>query len=319
MKSNSVQFAVVREDPQIEMDIVERFDLRRAVLIASGGCTAFCLKALDPSLEIVLIEPNSAQIRLVREKIKLLRAADKASLYEKFGVGAHSETSLIEGGNFESLFRQLRLFIREFIASEEKIETALTGHRTPFWEEVFAHPYWPVAFDLFFSDALLTAMFTPAAIRHAPKNSYPKYFQKRLERGLTRPDAARNYFLHHIFLGRYLNEASALPVYLSERPTNLDFDFFGGFAQDYQAFGGKQLVHFSNIFDWCDDAVVREIAGAAASKLEKGSVVVFRQLNNDKNYRALFGPDFRWHSTAETLDRDRSLFYSKLEIGEKIV
>lgn len=318
MKNNSVQFAVVREDPQIEMDVIADFGLNRATLIASGGCTAFCLKASNPDLEIALIEPNPAQIELVKKKIQLLKNGEKEVLDERFGVGNSDENSLIECGNFESLFRQFRFFVREFVASETEIENAfLAGAAPRFWTDVFAHRFWKVAFELFFSDSILTATFGNAAIRHAPKNSYPNYFQNALEKGLLRADASRNYFLHHIFLGRYLNDETALPVYLVNRPTNLEFEFFDGFAQNYRNFRGKQLADFSNIFDWCDETIVRDIAGAATN-LEKGSVVVFRRLNNDKNYRSFFGADFRWLPTESVLKKDRSLFYSKIEIGEKI-
>lgn len=317
MKNNRLQFAVVREDARIEMDAVEKFQLERATLIGSGGCTAFCLKALKPAMRIVLIEPNGAQIELIEKKIRSLKSDEKEVLRARFGVGTSAPNSLIERGNFESLFRQFRFFIREFVASDAEIKTAFKHNAAQFWTDVFGNPYWKVAFEMFFSDAILTAMFTDGAIRHAPKNSYPAYFRTVLEAGLLRRDAHRNYFLHHIFTGHYLNDANALPYYLSVPPTNLEFEFFHGFAQDYGRFGGKQLIHFSNIFDWCDETTVAEIAGSTAG-LEKGSVVVIRQLNNNLNYRKFFGANFRWHPTESILENDRSLFYTKIEIGEKI-
>ncbi|MDQ3748132.1 MAG: DUF3419 family protein [Acidobacteriota bacterium] len=319
MKNNSIQFAVVREDPQIEMDIAGKFRLNRATLIGSGGCTAFCLKALKPEMEITLIEPNPSQIELIKEKIQLLKSEEKEIIFGRFGVGNPDKNSFIERGNFESLFRQFRFFIREFIASETEIENAFKDNAPQFWTDVFAHPFWKVSFELFFSDSILTAMFTGAAIQHTSKNSYPTYFQTVLEKGLLRKDASRNYFLHHIFTGHYLNDENALPYYLVNMPANLEFEFFNGFAQNYQQFRGKQLVHFSNIFDWCDKTTVAEIINAATSNLEKGSVVVLRQLNNDKNYREIFGSGFRWLPTESIARNDRSLFYSKIEIGEKIL
>ena len=319
MKNNFIQFAVVREDPQIEMDVAEKFCLNRAALIGSGGCTAFCLKALNPEMEIALIEPNPSQIELVKEKIQVIKSDEKEILFGKFGVGKSNENNLIERGNFEFLFRQFRFFIREFVASETEIENALKDNAAQFWTGVFANPFWKVAFELFFSDAILTAMFTESAIQHALKNSYPAYFRTVLEKGLLREDAGRNYFLHHIFTGRYLNDENALPYYLVNQPTNLDFEFFNGFAQNYRGFRGKQLVHFSNIFDWCDETTVAEIINSAANNLEKGSVVVIRQLNNNKNYRKNFGSDFRWLPTDSIVENDRSLFYSKIEIGEKVL
>ena len=318
MKNNPIQFAVVREDPQIEMNIIREFGFDRATLIGSGGCTAFCLKALTPEIKITLIEPNASQIELINKKIDVLRTVKKSDLRGKFGVGAAADDSLIECGNFESLFRQLRLFINEFILDAAEIEQALTNKSAEMWAEVFAHPYWATAFNLFFSNAILTAMFTRAAIQHAPANSYPKYFQNVLEKGLLREDAPQNYFLHHILLGKYLPDEDALPFYLQNVPQNFEIDFFHGFAQNYDGYSGRQLVHFSNIFDWCDEKQVAAIAHSAAENLGAGSVVVFRQLNNKKNFRPLFGENFRWLETGAMLEKDRSLFYEKLEIGEKI-
>lgn len=319
MKKNPIQFAVVREDPQIELDIVSNFQLKRATLIGSGGCTFFCLKAMNPEIEITLIEPNPAQIELIKEKIHALQTFEKEDLYRKFGVGISDKESLIECGNFESLFRQFRLFVQEFIISENKIENSFKDNSPQIWQKVFNHSYWQTAFDLFFSDSILKTMFGEAAIQHAPKNSYPTYFRHVLEKGLTRNDFNKNYFLHHIFLGHYFDDENALPYYLINLPRNLEFEIFNGFAQDFTNFTGKQLVHFSNIFDWCDEKIVGEIVNSASENLEKGSVVVFRQLNNRKKYREFFGQSFKWSDTSEIARKDRSLFYEKIEIGEKIV
>lgn len=319
MKKNSVQFSVVREDPQIEMRLVQDFDLKRATLIASGGCTAFGLKALNPDLEIALIEPNPAQVALIKEKISTFENEGKNKILEKFGVENSSPESLMERGNFESLFRQLRLFVQEFIISETEIRNAFINNSAEIWSEVFQNPYWSVAFELFFSDAILKTIFGQAAIQHAPKNSYPLYFQKVLEKGLTKTDASKNYFLHHIFLGYYFNDANALPFYLVNFPLDFEFNFFCGFAENYTNFLGRQLVSFSNIFDWCEESVVKQIAGNISGNLDIGSVIIYRQLNNKKNYRHFFGEEFDWLEISEIIEKDRSLFYENIEIGVKNV
>jgi hypothetical protein len=48
MRDNPVQFAFVREDPEIEASLVRRDHSGSALLIASGGCTALSLQALFP-------------------------------------------------------------------------------------------------------------------------------------------------------------------------------------------------------------------------------------------------------------------------------
>lgn len=109
MVKNKLQFAVVREDPLIESELVTTFQLLSAVVIGSGGCTALSLRALHPTLKIEVIEPNPAQISLIKKKISILKKhgpseARKIIATEKFDP-------LIESGNFESLFRMLRTFI----------------------------------------------------------------------------------------------------------------------------------------------------------------------------------------------------------------
>jgi len=80
-------FAVVREDPRIERSVVGEADVGRALLVASGGCTALSLGAWFPQLELTLVDSNAAQLELVRSKISLLRAGLSDQLLRRFNVG----------------------------------------------------------------------------------------------------------------------------------------------------------------------------------------------------------------------------------------
>ena len=211
MINNKIQFAVVREDPHIEAELITRFKLKRAVLIGSGGCTAFSLRAIFPKLDIKLIEPNPAQIKLIEKKISIISKNELAEVRKLIGTGERNP--LIESGNFESLFKLLRNTLFEFVIAEKAVVRFFEDNEKIDWPAVFKNPYWTVAFDLFFSNSLLLAMFGPDAIQYAKKNSYPGYFRALLEAGLQRQDARNNYFLQHIFLGRYLSSDKHLPEY----------------------------------------------------------------------------------------------------------
>src|SRR5437773_9198576 len=162
MRDNPVQFAVVREDPQIEAALARKTCARTALLIGSGGCTALSLAVLFPDLALTLVDPNPAQLELVRRKARLLaEGAPKA----RFNVGDDSADGLNACGNFESLFRGLRDFVREYVLPASELGALLTVpgqlRRSP--GLLFANRYWKTGFDLFFSDALLNSMFGPAA------------------------------------------------------------------------------------------------------------------------------------------------------------
>jgi len=321
MRDNPVQFAVVREDPEIEAALVRRSGARRALLIGSGGCTALSLRVLFPNLELTLVDPNPAQLALVAEKERLL--ADGAPR-ERFNVGNDSAGGLNACGNFESLFRGLRDFVREFVLAPPELAALLSSPDDAKLSSLFSHRYWRTAFDLYFSDALLNTMFGPDATRYAEPGSYPRYFQAAFARGLRRSDAATNYFLHHVFLGHYLDLPDCLPVYLREgsaRPTrpSIPFQTIAGTIDAVDDFGRFDLIALSNIFDWTDRAQVAAIAARIRREARPGATVVFRQLNNPTDFAALFAPEFRFDRelAAALLAADRSLFYSVLSVGTK--
>ncbi|MEE8469424.1 MAG: DUF3419 family protein, partial [Planctomycetota bacterium] len=124
MKKNPVQFAVVREDPRIESLVLDRFHTQRMLLVASGGCTALSLASWHPEVELVLLDPNPAQLDLVRRKWRSLATEDNRRA--TFNVECDDSTGLNQCGNFESLFRSLRSFVCEFVAPAEELESLFT-------------------------------------------------------------------------------------------------------------------------------------------------------------------------------------------------
>lgn len=321
LKNNGIQFSVVREDAAIEIELIERYKIKKPVLIASGGCTAFNISSVYADIDLTLIEPNSHQIELIKKKIKILRTQNKATIENHFGISDSSDidSKLTESGNFESLFRQFRSFIFEFIADKNKIRHLILRGTTSDWKHLFKHPYWTIAFELFFSDPLLRTMFGDFAIQHAPKGSYPLYFRTVLEDGLLRKDRGSNYFLHHIFLGHYFNNRKALPHYLIKPPKKMNYRFINKLALSVPSYADFDLVGLSNIFDWSSDKQVSLLANKLSKELKSGSIILFRQLNSNKNFTKHFDSKIIWQDTlAKRLHRaDQSLFYQSLHLGVK--
>lgn len=319
MRDNPIQFAVVREDPSLEQIALERALRRhskpsrpRALLIASGGCTAFFLAHRFPGIDLTLVDPNPAQLELVRRKLAMLEAGDVSARRRAFNVGDDDPAGLNQCGNFESLFRQLRAFLVEFVAPAEEIEAFFAGGDAALPRRWFASPYWPVAFELHFAAPLLEAMFTAAATRHAEPDSYPGYFRRAFERGLAQPDAATNPFLQHVLLGRYL----AMPEQLERRP-DARITLALRRIEDVADFSGFDLVSLSNVMDWMDDAAIATLARALCATLEPGAALLWRQLNNPVAHERRFEPAVRFDLalSERMLDAERSLFYSRVRVG----
>ena len=225
---NRVQFAIVREDPDIELAALARANASSALLIASGGCSALTIAATRPDVQLTLLDMNRAQLDLVTRKLTALREhpPGSAERARAFGVSVDDAGSLSGCGNFESLFRGLRAVLDDLVMPARE-RAALCGSARgnaagdAAVTSLVSARYWPVAFSLFFSDAMLEAMFTTSATQHAVAGSYPGYFRAVVERGLARDDAHANPWLHHVLLGHYL--PGALPAFLEQPAPSTSF------------------------------------------------------------------------------------------------
>ncbi len=313
---NPIQYAVVREDPQLERDIVERLRPAHALLVASGGCTAFTLATLFPELKLTLVDPNPAQLQLVQRKAQALQrmAMDPAVV----NIGSEDPQGLNACGNVETLFRCLRDFWRAFIIKPNDLEHMFDSEKRlrAATDTLTSHRYWPVSFDLFFHDEMLSTMFGPEAVQHGHKNSYPAYFRQVIEQGLKRPDALDNPFLHHIMLGHYLTRREAWPLYLQRPPRDFQAEMIQGPIDAVPSFNPFGMVQLSNIFDWMDESQVAATAKRLQEEMLPGSVILWRQLNNDRDFARHF-PKFRFDKAwgEELMGKERSLFYTSVTVG----
>jgi len=315
MQPNPVQFAVVREDPLIEKEVLERYPSTRMLIIASGGCTALALKAWHPKLQITLLDPNPAALDLIRRKIRTL-ASDASP--EHFNIQSDNPAGLSQCGNFESLFRLFRGFIEELILSRKALEEMFSqpGSFQEHQKELLNSPYWPIAFEWVFSESFLRQMFGNDALQYAPPGSYPHYFQQRFEWGLKQKTAFNNPFLHHIFLGQYLSKAP--PAFLETRPINPVFQWVEGPLGKVD-FSDFDCIGLSNILDWTPPEEAEQILERLQNECPVGTTVLWRQLNNTRPLHEQLAPDFFFdhHWEKRLHESDRSLFYSSVHVGHR--
>lgn len=313
-----LKFAVVREDPEIEAELIRQRNAQAVLLVASGGCTALSLKATFPMLDVTAFDFNPTQLAHVEAKAAAAARGDTASL----NVEDSNRQGLNQRGDFEGLFRTLRTFLLEFVLNDEELEQffsiastqAARGRLLQRWQ---ASQYWKAAFQVTFADGFLHAMFGPAATQHAEPGSYPGYFQSAFERGLRRNDAARNPFLQHVLLGRYL--PADVPRYVTAH-RELPVSLVEGTLLSVRDLDRYDLIHLSNIFDWSDDELVAQWASALIQKARPNATILIRQLNNQRNLRRFFEPCFTFDDQlgARFLEQDRSLFYERIAVGLKV-
>jgi S-adenosylmethionine-diacylglycerol 3-amino-3-carboxypropyl transferase len=170
-------------------------------------------------------------------------------------------------------------------------------------------------FTVCFNDPFLHAMFGPDATQHAEPGSYPGYFQRVIEAGFAREDAAHNPFLQHIFLGRYHKEDA--PPYVNARVAPRALELVLGSLLDVPSLARFDLYSLSNVFDWSSDQLAAEWGAALREAARPGSIVLIRQLNNARDVRRFFTPAFEFDDALgnQLLAGDRSLFYTRVHVG----
>ena len=315
-----LKFAVVREDPEIERRLVESSGARSILIVASGGCTVLSLELGFPELEIVAFDINARQI----EHIDAKRAAARRGDTTRLNVADRSANHLNQSGAFEGIFRLLRSTIEEFVAAPGEVEQFFASDdasRSPILERWRDSPYWPAAFSTAFNEPLLHAMFGPAATQHAEPGSYPSYFQRAFERGLSRQDAARNPFLQHVFLGFYRPQDA--PDYIRRGamlPAISAVKFVTGTLLEVPGLERFDLFSLSNVFDWSDDAQISAWFSRLDQHARIGSRLLIRQLNNQRDLTPWLKAHFQVDSAlgAQLLEMDRSLFSERIIVATRV-
>lgn len=315
-----IAFAQVREDPLLDLEVVERLAPgARALVIASGGCTAALLAACGRLTSLTIVDPNPAQLALTRLKLAALGDAperrracfghDAMSTTERRAwlvdaLAAIGEVRDVLGpldwvaevgpdqaGRYERLFAALR--------------AALTHHDLDeATAEVFALP-------------ILVRLFGEAATAN-PREPFARHFVARIRDAQVRADAHVNPWLGQLLDGRDPPGARA-PWLDAAAPAVLpELCIRCGTVDDALADPGEgfDFVHLSNALDWLDAIAASSTLAAATTALRPGGFVFVRQLNSTLDIRAL-APGLRWLPTDALLARDRSFFYRELHLGQR--
>ncbi|HWB73373.1 MAG TPA: DUF3419 family protein [Nannocystaceae bacterium] len=313
-----IAFAQVREDPLLDVEVIARLpEGVRALVIASGGCTAALLSCSPYLASLDLVDPNPAQLVLTRLKLAAL-ADPPARRRACFG---HAPMSMEErrawlrvaldeigephdalgpfdfvaqhgpdhAGRYERLFAALR----EALAFDE-LDTAL--------DRVFALPN-------------LVRLFGESATSN-PREPFARHFAARIRDAQSRPDAHDNPWLSQLLHGEDPpgNAAPWLDARRSATPPAIRLR--RAFVDDALHGGAFDFVHLSNALDWLAPQAAARTLALAADALRPDGLVFVRQLNSTIDVRAL-GPAFEWLPTDDMLARDRSFFYRELHLGRR--
>ncbi|MFO0547623.1 MAG: DUF3419 family protein [Polyangiaceae bacterium] len=308
-------YAVIREDARIEFDLVNRIRAESALVVASGGCVALSLAARFPHLKVAAFDTDQNQLDHMLLKAEAARRRELGELNVEVATRKH----LNQRGELERVFRLLRAFFEEFIAPHEELLSFFLRARPlraldDMVRRWTTSRYWPAAFHACFAQVLVRTTLGAEPPSWAEEGTHPTYFQKAFERGFRRDAAPENPFLQHVFLGGYRKECAPTYIRLGGK---LDVEPIHGSLPDVPNLGRFNIVSLSNLCDSFDDAQLVDWAERLKAALKPGSAILLRQLNNTRNLRPFFEPQFTFDETLgrSYFMRDRSMFYNRFEVA----
>ncbi len=352
--ASEIAFSQVREDPRIELRVIQELAKHqrplRILLVASGGCTALSLLTSPAIAKIEAIDLNPAQLHLVElrrqallhlslaEQLRLIGADQAASDRDRLSIYAHLHAYLPQPtqafwdtrqeqiafgvnrvGRFEQLFRELAAkFAQLGIAPLKEPLTAIQ------------HPQWRNLFEEVFERERLVQTFGEAAVNYSMDRSFGKHFADVFAQALQRFNPHENYFVTQVWSDRYTNNLAGegLPLYLQDSAQKdiraLGVERLqlhqGAFVDRLQQLAEVEkfdLIQFSNISDWMPLSDLHQMLTDAIACLKLGGAIIGRRLNGDHHLAAVMAEHIAvdHHLSQELLAGDRSFFYREVVVG----
>lgn len=349
---SAVAFSQVREDPAIELEVVERIAHARGrpvrvLLVASGGCTALSLLASPAVAQIVAVDASPAQLHLVelkrcalatlelRDQLDLLGAAPgptpraRIAIYERLRPALPSATrehwdararevafGVNRVGRFEELFRELAAAFAR---------AGLDPSARP--AEAASSPALRAAFDEVMERGRLIEKFGVEAVTYSMNRSFAEHFAAVLEHALRTWSVRDNYFLLSVLEDRYAPAAGLVPPYLKpetqrairERLDRLSLagGALRGVVRELPKDEPFDVVQTSNVSDWMPVPEVESMLDEIAELVPPGGAVIGRRLNGDHVLADVMARrlDVDRASSESLHRRDRSFFYSEVVVG----
>ena len=314
-----VAFAQVREDPLLDLDVVEAAGApARVVMVASGGCTAAFLAASGKVAALTLVDPNAAQLALTERKLALL-SRPPAERLAALGHRPHDENGDDYRGRYERVFAafRARLGHREALLALALKPNLAVQHDLLVSALFGGEPAMRVAFAEAFRQRTLVRLFGEGATANRAVD-FDEHFFDRTMRAVARWTIAENPWLAQLLVGRFGRAVYPwldAPATMSLPPVETKN------AGMLAALAGMEprsadVVHLSNILDWLDPGAAEAPISAAARVLRPGGVVIVRQLNSTLAASS-FAERIEWDDAwgARLLAADRSFFYRAIHVG----
>lgn len=347
-----IRFAQVREDPSLDVWVVERLPKKATLLIVgSGGCTLAVLATRSNIRAVHVVDPNTAQLALCRFKIALLQTKNLSARLEILGhsilnpearlrrieeicdrtgdfsgifgpAESIAEFGLDYAGRYESVFRQISNLVESL--PDDVLDLLCLEDSSAQARWLRSHPNFVAglleSFDRVMCLENLVALFGATATQN-PVMEFPTHFFQRTIHALHCFNASANHFLWQVLASSAKSKPVAPWFDLPVQRVGAELRYEPATVQNYLAQTDIQFdyIHLSNVLDWLTEDEARSLLELTWRRLRPKGYTLIRQLNSNLSIRTL-GDQFSWlGEESDVLHRaDQSYFYRSVHCGQKL-
>ncbi len=349
-----IRYANCWEDADILCEALRPEKGRRLLSIASSGDNTLAL--LAGGAEVVAADLSVAQLACVELRCAVFQHLTYAETLAILGVWASDErnvlynrirgdlspaarsfwddrksvieSGVIHNGKFEDYFRLFRTRVLPLIHSQKLVRSLMEERNQSEREEFYARHWgnwrWRLCFRIFFSRAVMGRFGRDPEFFRYVEGSVSEKILGRAKYGLTVLPVHLNPYLEYIFTGEFCH---ALPRYLREenfeavRAGLNRLTLHHGTVEDAAAKygdGGWDGFNLSDIFEYVDDEIFRDIYGKLLASANPGARLVYWNMLVPRSCPACFA--MRVEGLNELSRRlfmeDKAVFYSAFVVEE---
>jgi S-adenosylmethionine:diacylglycerol 3-amino-3-carboxypropyl transferase len=327
-----IYFAQIREDSEIEMDVMRTKRPENVVVIGSGGCTALSILS-DDVRDVFCIDLNPAQAALIELKKVGIRNFSRSEFLEFIGE-APSQHRVQRYGE---LRLQLPKYAREYWdENKAAIEKGINkcGVTEIFYESIsreilnssFSQEKWQLLFTArnideqcerykqhFSGEDFRTLMlpllsktnhvkfFPSFMFEQAQEDDFGNFFLHQFEKEISQKPVSNNYFLSQFLFGRYIQgKKDGSPFYLTDAGYQLTRKNLhklhiipSTLHETLVEMKNVKAFFLSNVFDWASEDSRSAICQAILASAAKGAVVLYRNMLSEPSLPENFSKQFK--------------------------
>ncbi len=348
-----IRYANVWEDADVLIAGLKSPAGARILSIASAGDNSFSLLATDPEI-VVAVDVNEVQLWLVEFKRMAIQSLDQEDCIAFFGFTPSTnrievynhlrptlsdkaraffdaqtewiDKGIIHAGKFEKYFRTFAGKILPWIHNKrttaELMRVKSSSEQELFYTTKWNSFRWRLLFKIFFSKWVMGKLGRDPEFLEEVEVPVAEFIFKQAERHLKSTGAQHNHILHYNLSGHF---GDHLPHYLKKEnyekiKSNLPkLIVFKGYAEEaIQQHGPFQSMNLSNIFEYMDAELFKNVARGLVDGLTPGGRMVYWNLMVPRKISRLFPVmELKQDEINKASAIDKGFFYHSIVIEEK--